>query len=145
MAHKIDIIPDDVSITRGLLGRPHIPQRRRTSFTSTTRSGLTEDISNDPEEGSSIKDDSRRRRGIQSSNTWTTSSGEILSDKDDIEDRTFFILEYNRLATKVGCHHSRRRRGMLTVSSARRADFDSRRSRLEQCAFETHPLPPNEY
>jgi hypothetical protein len=101
MAQKIDILSDDMSITRGLLGRPDIPPRRRTSFTSTTRSAHTHDVSNDLDDSTSIKDDGRRRRVIQSSNTWTTSSGEILSDKDDMEDRTFFILEYNRLATKV--------------------------------------------
>ncbi|KAG0649007.1 hypothetical protein D0Z07_4860 [Hyphodiscus hymeniophilus] len=100
MAHKIDIIPDDMNITLGLLGRPHIPPRRKTSFTSTTKSVNTEDIADYMEEGMSIKDDGRRRRAIQSSNTWTTSSGEILSDKDDMEDRSFFILEYNRLAQK---------------------------------------------
>ena len=101
MAHQIDVIPDDVSITRGLLGRPHVPPHGRTSFTSTTRSANTEDISSDPEEGISFKVNPRRGRAIQGSNTWTSSSGEILSDKDDIEDRTFFVLEYNRLGTKV--------------------------------------------
>lgn len=103
MTQKIDIIPDDMSITRGLLGRPDIPPRRRTSFTSSARSAHTGNISNELEESINIKEDGGRRRMIQSSNTWTTSSGEILSEQDDIEDRIFFILEYNRLATKVSC------------------------------------------
>jgi hypothetical protein len=38
---------------------------------------------------------------IQSSNTRTTSSGEALSVQNDVEDNTFFVNEYNRLATKV--------------------------------------------
>jgi len=101
MAQKIDIMSDDVSIAQGLLGQPHIPPRRKTSFTSTTRSAHNQDASSDFDENTSVRDDGRRRRAMQSSNTWTTSSGEILSDKDDIEDRTFFVLEYNRLATKV--------------------------------------------
>jgi hypothetical protein len=41
------------------------------------------------------------RRAIQSSNTWTSSSGEILLEHDDIEDRSLFVEEYNRLAKKV--------------------------------------------
>lgn len=105
MAQPVDIIErvsDDMSIAQGLLGAPIIPPRRRTSFTSTSKSVYTRDDSSELEESTSINDETRRRQMVQSSNTWTASSGEILSDKDDVEDRTFFILEYNRLATKVG-------------------------------------------
>ncbi|KAH8171015.1 CBS domain-containing protein [Sarocladium implicatum] len=40
----------------------------------------------------------------RSSRTWTASSGDVglLSDTDDLEDRTMFVLEYNRLAKKHG-------------------------------------------
>ena len=37
-----------------------------------------------------------------SSNTWTDSSGTVLSEVDDIEDRSDFVQEYNRLAKKHG-------------------------------------------
>lgn len=45
--------------------------------------------------------ENERRRQMASSNTWTSSSGDVLSDHDDIEDRGPFIQEYNRLARKV--------------------------------------------
>ena len=40
---------------------------------------------------------------MRSSNTWTTSSGELgqMSDTDELEDRTVYAQEYNRLAKKV--------------------------------------------
>jgi hypothetical protein len=46
----------------------------------------------------------RGRQAHRSSDTWTSSSGDlgILSDTDDIDDRADFIQEYNRLAQKVG-------------------------------------------
>lgn len=41
--------------------------------------------------------------GIQSSATWTSNSGDlgILSDTDEVGDRTQFVEEYNRLARKA--------------------------------------------
>ena len=41
---------------------------------------------------------------MPSSHTWTTSSGELgfLSDTDELNDRTWVVEEYNRLAKKVG-------------------------------------------
>jgi hypothetical protein len=104
MAEQLDIIEgisDDMSIAQGLLGRPNIPLRRRTSITSTTRSGHTVEVWNEGNDSTGTKDEGRRRRMVQSSNTWTTSSGEALSELDDVDDRTFFVNEYNRLATKV--------------------------------------------
>jgi hypothetical protein len=44
------------------------------------------------------------RRGNDSSATWTTSSGGMgtfHSDLEDLEDRSPFVDEYNRLAKKV--------------------------------------------
>jgi hypothetical protein len=40
---------------------------------------------------------------MRSSCTWTTSSGELglMSDTDELEDRTVYAQEYNRLAKKV--------------------------------------------
>ncbi|KAL8338082.1 hypothetical protein RB601_006604 [Gaeumannomyces tritici] len=44
------------------------------------------------------------RRRERSSNTWTSSSADmaLLSDTDDVDDRTCFFEEYNRLASKYG-------------------------------------------
>ncbi|KJZ70247.1 hypothetical protein HIM_10361 [Hirsutella minnesotensis 3608] len=41
---------------------------------------------------------------VRTSGTWTTSSGELglLSDTDEVEDRSVFVHEYNRLAKKHG-------------------------------------------
>ncbi|EEY21431.1 conserved hypothetical protein, partial [Verticillium alfalfae VaMs.102] len=46
---------------------------------------------------------SRRTKCLQSSATWTSSSGDLamFSDTDEIEDRQHFVVEYNRLAKKV--------------------------------------------
>lgn len=41
------------------------------------------------------------RRGRRPSNTWTSSSGEVFSETDEVDDRSVFIHEYNRLAKKV--------------------------------------------
>lgn len=51
------------------------------------------------------------RRGNRSSATWTTSSGDmgLFSDTDEIDERSQFVQEYNRLAKKVG------RRGFFLV------------------------------
>ncbi|EGY18928.1 uncharacterized protein VDAG_09262 [Verticillium dahliae VdLs.17] len=45
----------------------------------------------------------RRTKYLQSSATWTSSSGDLamFSDTDEIEDRQHFVVEYNRLAKKV--------------------------------------------
>jgi hypothetical protein len=48
-----------------------------------------------------LKEERKSRRAFQTSNTWTSSSGEVLSDYDEIEDRTLFVAEYNRLSQKV--------------------------------------------
>ncbi|KLU88751.1 hypothetical protein MAPG_07735 [Magnaporthiopsis poae ATCC 64411] len=47
---------------------------------------------------------SSSRRRERSSNTWTSSSADmaLLSDTDEVEDRTWFVEEYNRLASKYG-------------------------------------------
>lgn len=40
---------------------------------------------------------------VRGSRTWTTSSGDLglMSDTDEVEDRTVFVQEYNRLAKNV--------------------------------------------
>lgn len=39
--------------------------------------------------------------GAQSSATWTSTSGDLVSDTDEIDGRGAFVEEYNRLARKV--------------------------------------------
>ena len=50
--------------------------------------------------------DGRPRRGFQTSNTWTSSDGEVPSEMDEIDDRTLFVQEYNRLAKRVCIYDS---------------------------------------
>lgn len=90
---------DDLSIVQGLLGRPKI-QRKESSFSGTPPHQQHLGTSKCPNDSLDPNNANQRRR-LQSSNTWTTSSGEILSDQDEIEDRDSFLLEYNRLARKV--------------------------------------------
>jgi hypothetical protein len=103
MAHRLDIvdgISDDMSIAQGLLRRPSIPSRG-TSFMGPSGNRLSANGSNGLTRSSEGNGVSERRWHMQSSNTWTSSSGDVLSDQDDIEDRGSFIQEYNRLARKV--------------------------------------------
>ncbi|KAI3396344.1 hypothetical protein diail_12234 [Diaporthe ilicicola] len=44
----------------------------------------------------------KRSSGIQSSATWTSNSGDLMSDTDEIANRDDFVDEYNRLAKKHG-------------------------------------------
>jgi hypothetical protein len=99
MAQQIDVpggISDDMTIAQKLLRQPKIP-RRRYSF------GSAPPIPDLLDGGNLILDpnDPNKRRITQSSSTWTDSSGDALSDQDEVEDRDFFVHEYNRLAKKV--------------------------------------------
>ncbi|EHL00507.1 hypothetical protein M7I_3593 [Glarea lozoyensis 74030] len=78
--------PDDVNIATELLTRPRIPHRQ-TSFSGTSlgQQSLKDSQFQDDLNGSIGP--SRSRRALQSSNTWTSSSGELLSEQDEIEDR----------------------------------------------------------
>lgn len=104
MAHRLDIVDntsDDISIAQGLLRRPRIPSRG-TSDPMSPSLRHTGDGSNDASKSLAEYDERDNRRQMRSSNTWTSSSGDMLSDQDDIEDRGPYIQEYNRLARKVG-------------------------------------------
>lgn len=105
MAHRsniVDGISDDISIAQGLLRRPRIPSRGTSSPRSPSHSlHYTVDGSNEAMRSLGSYDEHDRRAQLRSSNTWTSSSGEVLSDQDDVEDRSPFIQEYNRLAKKV--------------------------------------------
>lgn len=89
---------DDMNIAAGLLTEPKDP-RHRSSFTGISFVGL--DGSDDPQQRTDEQPEGRSRRAMRTSNTWTSSSGDVLSDHDDIDDRTVFVQEYNRLARKV--------------------------------------------
>jgi hypothetical protein len=93
---------DDINIAQGLLNEPKDP-RHRSSMTSINFTAL--DGSDDQAQTSLVPADGhpggREHRVMRSSNTWTSSSGDVLSDHDDVDDRTIFVHEYNRLARKV--------------------------------------------
>ena len=93
--------PEDAAITVRLLSQTGCP-RRRSSHSGLSSSQHEYDVSSGQPDGLHMNMDGGHCRMIQSSNTWTSSSGEILSDQDDIEDRSSVVEEYNRLAKKVG-------------------------------------------
>jgi hypothetical protein len=43
----------------------------------------------------------RRSRHNSTSNTWSSSNGGEVSETDEIDDRTAFVQEYNKIATQV--------------------------------------------
>ena len=103
MAPQSDLhcpICDDMTIAEGLLNNSRVPQRT-SSFTGTQ--GLVR--STEQFRSSAAVTDASRggfpRRAIRTSNTWTSSDGDILSDQDEVDDRTVFVQEFNRLARKV--------------------------------------------
>jgi len=93
---------DDMNIAAGLLTEPKDP-RHRSSFTGVSFVGLdgSDNLQQRSDEQGDGHPEGRARRAIRTSNTWTSSSGDVLSDHDDIDDRTVFVQEYNRLARKV--------------------------------------------
>jgi hypothetical protein len=96
----VDGTPDDINIATELLTRPHV-LHRETSFSGTSFGRQSsQDLHIQGGFNGSIGG-STLRRAIQTSNTWTSSSSEILSEHDDMEDRSLFVDEYNRLAKKV--------------------------------------------
>ncbi|KAG9252881.1 uncharacterized protein F5Z01DRAFT_624792 [Emericellopsis atlantica] len=85
---------------------------------------------------------------MPSSHTWTTSSGELgfLSDTDELNDRTWFIEEYNRLAKK---HNVRLlvvsdfgRHTFVSVSSEKRSWLSRLLRSTSTHAASTPPLAP---
>ncbi|KAF7959619.1 hypothetical protein EAE96_001235 [Botrytis aclada] len=101
-----NLFADDSSIARNLLRGQVIPIRR----TSTRALPLDPNISlvlaeDGPpivDEPSDVVQRPKIRRGLCSSNTWTSSSAGGESENDDLDDRTQFIEEFNRLADKHG-------------------------------------------
>ncbi|KAA8568025.1 hypothetical protein EYC84_008448 [Monilinia fructicola] len=97
---------DDASIAQNLLRGQVIPIRGSSikGFPSSPNiaTGLSVDGPSNTDEPSNIVQQPRVRRGLCSSNTWTSSSAGGESEKDDSNDRTQFIEEFNRLAEKHG-------------------------------------------
>ena len=62
-----------------------------------TRPVLLDDIASSSH---SIEVNNRRRGYNATSNTWTSSSGEI-SETDDVDSRATFVQEYNKIANQV--------------------------------------------
>lgn len=54
--------------------------------------------------GNLVTSDTRIRRPYRTSNTWASSSADInlISKDEEVNDRGYFVDEYNRLARKVG-------------------------------------------
>lgn len=99
------LFADDSSITQNLLRGQVIPMRRTSIRALPSDPNISLALAG---EGPSIADEPsdvvqrpRIRRGLCSSNTWTSSSAEGESENDDLDDRTHFIEEFNRLADKV--------------------------------------------
>ncbi|KAM0155798.1 hypothetical protein ACHAPG_005672 [Botrytis cinerea] len=100
------LFADDSSIAQNLLRGQVIPIRRASirAFPSDPNISLASpgdgpSIAGEP---SDIVHQPRIRRGLCSSNTWTSSSAGGESENDDSDDRTHFIEEFNRLADKHG-------------------------------------------
>jgi hypothetical protein len=97
--------PVPMTVAQELLSRPNHVRQRSTFTTRSSRSYYQFDGSDNQQQVAQLSADAypvgRSRRAGYTSNTWTSSSGDVLSDQDEIDDRTFFVLEYNRLARKV--------------------------------------------
>jgi hypothetical protein len=98
--NNIDDISEVTSIAQDLIGGPQKPLRTF-SFTRNARKLHRLDGSENHSDSTDFVGREWSRAVVQSSNTWTSSSADVLSDHDDIEDRTDYLLEYNRLALKV--------------------------------------------
>jgi hypothetical protein len=103
MAPQFDLLSpiyDDMTIAEGLLNNSKVPHRT-SSFTGTQ--GLVRSTGQFRSSGAlaDASANGNSRHVVRTSNTWTSSDGEILSDCDEVDDRTVFIQEFNRLARKV--------------------------------------------
>lgn len=99
------LFADDASIAQNLLRGQVIPIRKASirAFPSNPNIplGLSGDGPPNVDEPSNIGEQPRVRRGLCSSNTWTSSSASGEDEIDDSDDRTQYIEEFNRLAEKV--------------------------------------------
>jgi hypothetical protein len=109
MATQSDLrapVYDDMTIAEGLLNNSKVPHRTG-SFTGThglshSTGQFRSSVALTEASAGGIS-----RRAGRTSNTWTSSDGDVLSDHDEVDDRTVFLQEFNRLARKVRlspCH-----------------------------------------
>jgi len=94
----------DIDIAQGLLVGPRIPTRKYSlsQFVVGNNSRtLTCGSMDDKSASFESMDELPHQYVIHTSNTWTSSSGEAPSDRDEIDLRSKFLDEYNRLANKV--------------------------------------------
>jgi hypothetical protein len=92
------LLTDDANIAQGLLRNQRVPARNTSLKGLPNSSNLDTTLYED--DASDHEGRPRLRRGLCSSNTWTSSSGGV-SDADDLDDRIHFVEEFNRLAEKV--------------------------------------------
>lgn len=87
-------------ITQEMLGPTNLLQSKHSSnFNPASSQQL--DMSNHVAGSLTFESYNKQHRHAQSSGTWTTLSREAWSDQDEIEDREYFVEEYNQLAKKV--------------------------------------------
>ncbi|KAF7881650.1 uncharacterized protein EAF02_006338 [Botrytis sinoallii] len=100
------LFADDSSIAQNLLRGQVIPIRRASIRALPSDPNISSVLAGDgpsiADEPSDVVQQPRIRRGLCSSNTWTSSSAGGESENDDLDDRTHFIEEFNRLADKHG-------------------------------------------
>lgn len=99
-------VQDPVSLTvaQKLPNRPnHTRQRSALTIASSQSQHFdrTDAQSQIAERSADVPPESKTRRANITSNTWTSSSGDVVSDQDEVDDRSSYVQEYNRLAKKV--------------------------------------------
>ena len=94
---------DDITIAQELLNQPKARRRILLTEIYVSRRGVEglDEQHQSSEAQTEVQGGVRSRREMQTSNTWTSSSGEVPTDQDEIGDRTVFVQEYNRLAQKI--------------------------------------------
>ncbi len=99
----IDPIYDDMTIAEGLLKTSKVP-RRTSSFTGSQNLSRSTGQFRSSGAFADASVVANPRCAVRTSNTWTSSEGDVLSDQDEVDDRAVFIHEFNRLARKVSVH-----------------------------------------
>jgi hypothetical protein len=97
---QLDPIYDDMTIAEGLLNNTKVP-RRSSSFTGSQNLVRSTGQFRSSVALADASVVAHPRRAVRTSNTWTSSEGDVLSDQDEVDDRAVFIHEFNRLARKV--------------------------------------------
>ena len=85
-----DGVTEDAFIAQALLNNSHSGHDPSTTLQQHTR----------PIKSLAIP---HRRPHAGTSNTWTSSEGEIPSELDELNSRAAFVAEYNRIAERVRC------------------------------------------